>query len=126
MCRARAGPPRLVRRGSVALFPARPDGSLAEAASVDQHTGSGPDASRQEGPHAHCIVLSARLLLRVQRGPGRRRKTIGYRVDYATNQLVRQNGPLPMPAGSGRDTSRLTGATRRDLRAGFHDGCAGL
>ena len=85
--------------GSVALFPARPDGSLAEAASVDQHTGSGPDASRQEGPHAHCIVLSAddRFAYSADLGAD---EIIGYRVDYATNQLVRHT-VLSMPAGSG-------------------------
>jgi 6-phosphogluconolactonase len=44
--------------GSVALFPVRADGALAEASSVNQHDGSGPDAARQAGPHAHCIVVS--------------------------------------------------------------------
>ncbi len=41
--------------GSVALLPVEEDGRLGEATDVVQHTGSGPDAERQEGPHAHFI-----------------------------------------------------------------------
>jgi 6-phosphogluconolactonase len=43
--------------GSVASLPVREDGSLGEATSFIQHEGSSIDASRQEGPHAHCIVI---------------------------------------------------------------------
>jgi len=42
--------------GSVALLPIQPNGSLGPAAQVVQHTGKGPNAERQEAPHAHCIV----------------------------------------------------------------------
>jgi len=42
--------------GSVALFPIEADGSLAPAASVVHHTGTGPNAERQEAPHAHSII----------------------------------------------------------------------
>ena len=42
--------------GSVALLPIQPDGALAPAAQVVQHQGKGPNAERQEGPHAHCIL----------------------------------------------------------------------
>src|SRR5213078_4527165 len=42
--------------GSVALLPIQMDGTLAAAASVVQHTGKGPNAERQEAPHAHCII----------------------------------------------------------------------
>lgn len=44
--------------GSVACFPVKPDGSLSAASAFDQHTGSGPNRSRQAGPHAHQVVLS--------------------------------------------------------------------
>lgn len=43
--------------GSLAVFPRQSDGSLGEATDVVQHQGSGHNPSRQEGPHAHCIVL---------------------------------------------------------------------
>ena len=41
--------------GSIADLPIGPDGKLAEASTVIQHKGKGPDPKRQEGPHAHCI-----------------------------------------------------------------------
>jgi len=85
--------------GSVAMFPARPDGSLAEASSVDQHEGSGPEAARQEGPHAHCIVISPddRFAFSADLGAD---LIVGYRIDHATGTLTRHQA-LPMPAGSG-------------------------
>ncbi|MEJ7813003.1 MAG: lactonase family protein, partial [Gemmatimonadaceae bacterium] len=43
--------------GSVAILPIRADGSVGEATSVVQHTGSGPHPERQRSPHAHCIVV---------------------------------------------------------------------
>ncbi len=43
--------------GSVASFALKPDGSIGEKTGFDQHTGSSIDP-RQEGPHAHAVVLS--------------------------------------------------------------------
>lgn len=43
--------------GNVAVLPVRSDGSLGEATDVKQDLGSSINAERQEGPHAHCIVL---------------------------------------------------------------------
>lgn len=43
--------------GNAAAFPARADGGLEPASDVVQHTGSGVDPRRQEGPHAHSINL---------------------------------------------------------------------
>lgn len=43
--------------GSVAVLPVRSDGSLGEATEVKQDFGSSLNADRQQGPHAHCIVL---------------------------------------------------------------------
>jgi 6-phosphogluconolactonase len=42
--------------GNTALLPIQPTGALAPAASVVQHHGEGPNAERQEAPHAHCIL----------------------------------------------------------------------
>jgi 6-phosphogluconolactonase len=44
--------------GSIVSFAIKPDGSIGERTGFDQHTGSGPDHARQEGPHAHEAVLS--------------------------------------------------------------------
>jgi len=45
--------------GSVAVLPIGDDGKVGEPSSVIQHHGSGPDKSRQAGPHAHSINLDA-------------------------------------------------------------------
>lgn len=43
--------------GNAAAFPVRAGGGLDPASSVVQHTGSGVNPRRQEGPHAHSITL---------------------------------------------------------------------
>jgi 6-phosphogluconolactonase len=45
--------------GSVAVYPIQEDGSLGEASTVIQHTGSGSSHERQLGPHAHAVALNA-------------------------------------------------------------------
>ena len=44
--------------GNVAVLPVGMDGTLGEATSVIQDSGKGPNTSRQEGPHAHCVTMS--------------------------------------------------------------------
>jgi 6-phosphogluconolactonase len=44
--------------GSVTTFEIEPDGSLSLAKGFVQHSGSGADKERQEGPHAHWIGVS--------------------------------------------------------------------
>jgi len=44
--------------GSVIVYPILEDGRLGEASAFVQHIGHGPNAERQEGPHAHSIDLS--------------------------------------------------------------------
>jgi len=44
--------------GSVAVFPILPDGKIGPASAFVQHEGHGPNAERQEGPHAHSIDLT--------------------------------------------------------------------
>ena len=66
---------------------------MAEASSVDQHSGSGPVTSRQEGPHAHCIVISAddRFAFSADLGAD---SVFGYRLDYdAMAQVSRRRLP---------------------------------
>jgi 6-phosphogluconolactonase len=43
--------------GNVTVFPVRSDGSLGEPTDMKQGRGSSINRERQEGPHAHCIVL---------------------------------------------------------------------
>jgi 6-phosphogluconolactonase len=42
--------------GSVAAFPISSNGDIGVVSSFVQHQGKGPDAERQEGPHAHCVM----------------------------------------------------------------------
>jgi 6-phosphogluconolactonase len=44
--------------GNVASLPVKSDGSLGEAVSFFQHSGSSVDPQRQKGPNAHCFVVS--------------------------------------------------------------------
>lgn len=85
--------------GTVAMFPATASGALAEASSVDQHEGSGPDEARQEGPHAHCIVVSPDDAYAFSADLGAD-VIFGYRIDYQNDKLVRHND-LTLPPGSG-------------------------
>jgi 6-phosphogluconolactonase len=42
--------------GSIAVLPIQADGSLAQTTHVVHYTGKGPNAERQEAPHAHSIL----------------------------------------------------------------------
>ncbi len=44
--------------GSARAFPIQADGALGELTAHVQHSGSGPNAQRQEGPHAHSTTLT--------------------------------------------------------------------
>lgn len=43
--------------GSTSCLPVKADGSLAPASAFVQHVGTGPNAARQAGPHAHGVYL---------------------------------------------------------------------
>jgi 6-phosphogluconolactonase len=43
--------------GSIAVFPVQADGTFGKETTFIQDTGKGINAARQEGPHAHCMVL---------------------------------------------------------------------
>jgi 6-phosphogluconolactonase len=87
--------------GSIALLPIHGDGSLATATSVPQHTGRGPNAARQGGPHAHCIVAdpSNRFVLAADLGADR---VFVYRLDLDRKSLRRvERGDAIMRSGAG-------------------------
>lgn len=44
--------------GSLAMFPVRDDGSLAEAQTVIEHEGGSVNEARQSGPHVHCTYVA--------------------------------------------------------------------
>ncbi|HEU4766863.1 MAG TPA: lactonase family protein [Pyrinomonadaceae bacterium] len=71
--------------GNLALLPINSDGTLAPAADLKQHEGSGPK-QQQNGPHAHCIILdpSERHALAADLGID---KVMVYRFDPTTHKL---------------------------------------
>jgi 6-phosphogluconolactonase len=87
--------------GSVAAFPVKADGSLAEAASFIQHAGSSVDPKRQKEPHAHCIVVSPdnRFVFAADLGLD---KVLAYRLDAAGAKLSPNRQPfVRTPPGAG-------------------------
>ena len=86
--------------GSVALLPIEPTGALASA-HVVQHTGTGPNAERQEAPHAHCILpdRSGHFALAADLGADR---VFVYRLDLEDKSLRRvEGGDAVMRPGAG-------------------------
>ena len=73
--------------GSVASLPVHGDGRLGSAATFVQHQGSSVDKARQEGPHAHSIVVSPdnRFVLSADLGLD---QILSYRLDAAKSTLV--------------------------------------
>ena len=87
--------------GSVAAFPVREDGSLGEASSFFQHHGSSINAARQEGPHAHCSVISPdnQFVFAADLGLD---EIIGYRLDAERAKLEPGRQPfVRTPPGAG-------------------------
>ena len=85
--------------GSIAALPIGDDGSLGAATCVVQHEGSGPNADRQEGPHAHMILPTpdGRWILAVDLGTD---EVITYALDLDRGQLERR-GTLAVTTGAG-------------------------
>ncbi|HEX5221923.1 MAG TPA: lactonase family protein [Verrucomicrobiae bacterium] len=83
--------------GSIAALPIKPDGSLGEAATTIQHTGSSVNPQRQAGPHAHFICPSPdnRFALAADLGLD---KVLVYHLDAATAKLETNNPPYAVVA----------------------------
>lgn len=86
--------------GSVAAFPLNGDGSVGAASSFMQHSGSST-GSRQRGPHAHAVVLSAdnRFVFVPDLGLD---EIFSYRLDPAKSTLTPNDPPFAkVTQGSG-------------------------
>ncbi len=87
--------------GSVALLPIEAHGALAPATHVVQHTGKGPNAGRQQAPHAHCILPdpSNRFALAADLGADR---VFVYRLNLDDKSLPHvEGGDAVMRPGAG-------------------------
>ncbi|MGB2625035.1 MAG: lactonase family protein [Candidatus Acidiferrum sp.] len=87
--------------GSIASFPVHFDGSLGTASGFVQHSGTGPNKQRQDGPHAHWIGTSPdnRFALAVDLGLD---QVIVYGFDSATGVFTPMlSGFAKVKPGSG-------------------------
>ena len=79
--------------GSVAVFPIKGDGSLAEASDFIQYSGSGVNPQSQQGAHSHAINLSPdnRFAFVADLGLD---KIFAYRFDQEKGKLTPNNPPF--------------------------------
>ena len=87
--------------GSVASLSVRDDGSLGEVVTFVQHEGSSVDPARQEGPHAHSIVVSPdnQFVYAADLGLD---QVLGYRLDAKTSELSPNEQPfVKVTSGAG-------------------------
>jgi 6-phosphogluconolactonase len=79
--------------GSVASLPVHKDGSLDKASSFIQHEGSSVNPARQQGPHAHCIIVSPdnRFVYSADLGLD---QVLGYRLEATTAKLSPNQPPF--------------------------------
>jgi len=73
--------------GNVAVFPVNKDGRLGESSAFVQHTGSGPNSQRQQGPHAHWIETTPDNRFAIVADLGLD-KLVVYRYDAANGSLT--------------------------------------
>lgn len=85
--------------GSVSVHPLAADGSILALTDLVQHTGSGPDPDRQEGPHAHMVLsdVAGTYVLAVDLGTD---TVYTYRLNVTTGKLAAVS-QAEVPAGSG-------------------------
>ena len=74
--------------GSLSVHPIGADGSIGVQTQLVRHTGTGPDAERQAGPHAHMVAEdpAGRHILAVDLGAD---SIFGYALDPAAGRLAR-------------------------------------
>lgn len=84
---------------SVVVFPRRADGGLDPAAASAAHPGHGPDTSRQDRSHAHCVQATPdnRHIVVSDLGID---QLVSYRLDAATG-AIEKSGTVTLPPGSG-------------------------
>jgi 6-phosphogluconolactonase len=73
-------------QGNVIMLPIQADGRLSPASEMIQHSGSSANKERQEGPHAHSIVLDPQQQFALVADLGID-KEIVYKIDYVQGKL---------------------------------------
>lgn len=86
--------------GNVVAFPVAKDGSLSPASDNKQHSGKGPNADRQEAPHAHSVILDHANHFAFVNDLGID-KVVGYSVDKKHGMLTPLVNSFTAKSGSG-------------------------
>lgn len=86
--------------GSVSAYRIEPDGSLGPMTSNQQHSGSSINQRRQQGPHAHCILVDPGNHYACAADLGLD-KVLIYKLDQSTGELTSTESPLSITAGNG-------------------------
>lgn len=87
--------------GNIVALPIQGSGQLSQAVGNEQHQGSSINKSRQEAPHAHCVITDPNnnYVFAVDLGLD---QVLGYRLDAKTGQLSRAAQPaFQTVAGAG-------------------------
>lgn len=85
---------------SVVVMPVRADGGLGAPVCSRSHSGSGPDAARQERSHAHCVLASPDNAHVIVADLGIDRLVV-YRFDAASGSLSATPASVTIKAGAG-------------------------
>ena len=87
--------------GNISVLPIKRDGSVEDAVSVVQHEGSSVNRDRQQGPHAHCVVVDKlnRYVFAVDLGID---KILGYKFDARTGKLTSHSEIAAKPGAGPR------------------------
>lgn len=85
--------------GSAAVFVLGATGALGEMTDFVQHRGSGPNDARQEGPHAHSVIVTqdSQFVIIADLGID---ELVVYRFDSQNGKFIPHAG-VRMPPGSG-------------------------
>lgn len=86
--------------GNVVAFPVAKDGALSPASDNKQHIGNGPNADRQEAPHAHSVILDHANKFAFVNDLGID-KVVGYSVDKKHGKLTPIEKSYAARSGSG-------------------------
>ncbi len=86
--------------GSVCMLPIQEDGTLGEATDFIQHEGSSVNPARQQGPHAHSIVIDPtnRYAFTPDLGLD---KILIYKIDLTSGKLIPNDPPWVAVAPGG-------------------------
>jgi 6-phosphogluconolactonase len=87
--------------GNAAIFPLKSDGSIGEMTDFVQHHGKGPNAARQDGPHAHSSIFTPDDRFAIIADLGIDQLVI-YKFDSASGKLLTHSSIAAQPGAGPR------------------------